>query len=396
VSDFLMPALGADMENGTLVEWLVKPGDRVKRGDVVAVVETQKGAIEVEIFDEGIVSELAVPVGTLVPVGGLLARIGDGGGRAPKTRAAAVPYEATAPPLAAVAAAPAVSATRGAKVTPAARRRAAELGVDPAVLAGSGVEGAVSVADVEAAVLRRVAPRAAAPLAAVPAPRRAGFDPAEMRKAIAAAMGRSKREIPHYYLSHTVDLDAALAWLQRFNEAQPVPQRLLPAVLLLKASALALREVPQLNGIYADGVFQPGNGIHVGWAISLRGGGLVAPAIRDTDARALPDLMAAMRDLVQRARSGGLRASELAAPTVTVTSLGERGAETVTGIIYPPQVAIIGFGTVSTRPWVVEGRVEPRPLVTASLAADHRVTDGHIGARLLTAIERLLQEPGRL
>jgi pyruvate dehydrogenase E2 component (dihydrolipoamide acetyltransferase) len=166
--------------------------------------------------------------------------------------------------------------------------------------------------------------------------------------------------------------------------------------MLLKASALALREVPQLNGTYAEGVFRPGGGIHVGWAISLRGGGLVAPAIRDTDARPLPELMVAMRDLVQRARSGGLRASELASPTVTVTSLGERGAETVIGIIYPPQVAIIGFGTISYRPWVVDGRVEARRLVTVSLAADHRVTDGHVGARLLTAIERLFQEPDKL
>ncbi len=267
-------------------------------------------------------------------------------------------------------------AARGAKVTPAARRRAAELGIDPAALTGTGVEGAVSLADVEA----RVAPGNPAPQT----PRRAGFDPAEMRKAIAAAMSRSKREIPHYYLSHTVDLSAALAWLEAFNAAQPVPQRLLPAVLLLKASALALREVPQLNGTYAEGVFQPGDGIHVGWAISLRGGGLVAPAIRDADARPLPELMAAMRDLVQRARSGGLRSSELSSPTVTVTSLGERGAESVTGIIYPPQVAIIGFGThLDAGPGWSDGRVEARPLVTVSLAADHRATDGHIGARLL-------------
>ncbi len=150
-------------------------------------------------------------------------------------------------------------------------------------------------------------------------------------------------------------------------------------MLLLKASALALREVPQLNGTYADGAFKAGDGIHVGWAISLRGGGLVAPAIRDTDARPLPDLMAAMRDLVQRARTGGLRSSELASPTVTVTSLGDRGAETVIGIIYPPQVAIIGFGTISTRPWVVDGQIAPRPLVRVSLAADHRVSDGHTG-----------------
>jgi pyruvate dehydrogenase E2 component (dihydrolipoyllysine-residue acetyltransferase) len=393
MSDFLMPALGADMESGTLVEWLIKPGDVVKKGEVIAVVETQKGAIEVEIFDEGVVSELVAPVGAKVPVGGLLARIG-GGARPVAATPAAVPPppKPVAPPPAPTPTPPpaATAAAPGAKVTPAARRRAAELGIDAAALAGTGVDGSVTLADVEAAA---VSPKpAVTPLP----PRRAGFDPAEMRKAIAAAMGRSKREIPHYYLSHTVDLAAALAWLETFNAAQPVPQRLLPAVLLLKASALALREMPQLNGTYVDGAFRPGDGIHVGWAISLRGGGLVAPAVRDADTLALPDLMAAMRDLVQRARTGGLRASELSMPTVTVTSLGDRGAETVTGIIYPPQVAIIGFGTIAARPWVVGAQVAARPLVTVSLAADHRVTDGHAGGLLLNAIARLLQEPAKL
>jgi pyruvate dehydrogenase E2 component (dihydrolipoamide acetyltransferase) len=296
-----MPALGADMEAGTLVEWLIKPGDRVKRGDVVAVVETQKGAIEVECFEAGIVSELVVPVGTKVPVGGVLAQIGE-------SAAPPRPWPATAPPSpkpgAAPAAAPpapraALPVSPGTKVTPAARRRAADLGIDPALLTGTGVDGAVSLADVETAASSRPASPAPAK------PRRTGFDSAEMRKAIAAAMARSKREIPHYYLSHTVDLGAALAWLEGFNAGQPVPQRLLPAALLLKASALALREVPQLNGTYADGAFRPGESVHPGWAISLRGGGLVAPAIRDADSRPLPDLMAAMRDLVQRARSGG-------------------------------------------------------------------------------------------
>jgi pyruvate dehydrogenase E2 component (dihydrolipoamide acetyltransferase) len=409
VSDFLMPALGADMTDGTLVEWLIKPGDRVKRGDVVAVVETQKGAIEVEIFDEGIVSELVAPVGTQVAVGGLLARIGEPAAPRPEAPAPAVPPEAATrrPAVAAPTLRPttqlpgvrppAIPAAHGAKVTPAARRRAAELGIDPAAIAGTGVDGSVSVADVENAVAyRRTEPQASATVVTPTPARRTTFDPALMRKAIAAAMTRSNREIPHYYLSHTVDLGAALAWLEAFNAAQQVPDRLLPAVLLLKASALALREVPQLNGTCVEDVFQPGSGIHVGWAISLRGGGLVAPAIRDTDARPLAELMAAMRDLVQRARTGGLRSSEIGSPTVTVTSLGERGAESVTGIIYPPQVAIIGFGSISIRPWVVAGRVEARPLVTVSLAADHRVTDGHIGARLLNVIERLLQEPQKL
>ena len=384
-----MPALGADMEAGTLVEWLIKPGDKVKRGDIVAVVETQKGAIEVETFSDGIVSELVVPVGTKVPVGSLIARIGEPGEAVQAKGVATVVLTPPSPLPAATPVKPVVPARRGAKVTPAARRRAAELGVDPALISGTGVEGAVSIADVEAAAHRPVA-------ASAPSPRRVGFNAVEMRKAIASAMGRSKREIPHYYLSHTIDLRAALAWLTAFNDAQPVPNRLLPAVVLLKATALALREVPQLNGTYVDGEFRPGQGIHVGWAISLRGGGLVAPAVLDADTRSLTELMATMRDLVQRARTGGLRSSELGSTTVTITSLGDRGAQTVLGIIYPPQVALIGFGGIAVRPWVVEGRIEPRPLVTVSLAGDHRASDGHVGGLLLNSIERLLQEPEKL
>lgn len=390
MSEFLMPALGADMEAGTLVEWLVKPGDRVKRGDIVAVVETQKGAIEVEIFSEGIISELVVPVGAKVPVGSLIARI-DGAGEVPVARSSptATTPPLLVPPLQPRPPTPPVAAARGTvKISPAARRRAAELGVNAAALSGTGVDGAVTVADVEAVATTVVPTTASSP--------RKAFNPVEMRKAIAAAMGRSKREIPHYYLAHTVNLAIALSWLEQFNAAQPVPNRLLPAVLLLRATALALREVPQLNGTYIDDGFQPGAGIHVGWAISLRGGGLVAPAILDADKLPLSELMSQMRDLVQRARTGGLRSSELASPTVTITSFGDRGAETVMGIIYPPQVALIGFGMIVTRPWVVETRVEPRPMVTVSLAADHRASDGHIGALLLSAIERLLQQPEKL
>lgn len=393
-----MPTLGADMEAGTLVEWLVKAGDRVKRGDVVAVVETQKGAIEVEIFDDGTVSELLVPVGQKVPVGTILARIDGGRAEEPGgVRPAAAP--AAVPPI--VAGRPAVSvpptaqppvvaepAVPRVKMTPAARRRAVELGLELTTLRGTGIDGSVTLADVEAA---KTAPQAKAARPGVTA-----APPSDMRKAIAAAMSRAKRDIPHYYLTQTVDLDAALEWLEAANRERPPADRILPAILFLKATALALRDAPQLNGTFEGGEFHPGGGIHVGWAISLRGGGLIAPAIRDTDRRSLKELMEALRDLVQRARSGGLRSSELMLPTITVTNLGERGAESVAGIIYPPQVALVGFGRVVTRPWVVDGAVAVRPLVSVSLAGDHRVTDGHTGGQLLVAIDRLLQEPGKL
>jgi pyruvate dehydrogenase E2 component (dihydrolipoamide acetyltransferase) len=408
--DFKMPALGADMEAGMLAEWLVKPGDAVRSGDIVCVVETQKGAIEVEIFEDGVIEELVVQPGEEVPVGAALARL-DGKaaeeeGAAPAPAPAPTPVRpkapAAAPPHLAAPSpktTPATIEAARAAVSPAARRRAAELGLDPETLQGTGIDGSVTLADVEAAARepgeRR--PATAPPIEAPTArPARKGFDPAEMRKAIAAAMQRSKREIPHYYLGQTIDFAAASAWLAATNRELPPPERLMPAVLLLKATALALAEVPALNGHYADGAFRPGDGIHVGWIVALRGGGLVAPAIRDADKQPLPALMAALRDLVQRARTGGLRASELGSGTVTVTSLGERGAESVIGVIYPPQVAIVGFGRIAPRPWVVDGAVTARPLVETTLAADHRVCDGHLGGLLLAAIDRHLQEPEKL
>ncbi|MDH4052431.1 MAG: 2-oxo acid dehydrogenase subunit E2 [Rubrivivax sp.] len=286
-----------------------------------------------------------------------------------------------------------MSVARG-RVSPAARRRAAEAGVDADSLHGTGVDGAVTLADVELAIS---AATKAAP--AAPAPARAGrggFDPAQMRQAIAAAMGRSKREIPHYYLGTTVDFHAAQTWLDGWNASRPPAERLLPAVLLLKATARALAQVPQLNGFYGKDGFRAGSGIHIGWAISLRGGGLVAPALHDADRQDLPALMTSLRDLVRRARTGGLKSSELTDPTITVTSLGDRGADSVLGVIYPPQVAIVGFGRVVERPWVVAGSVVPRPLVTLSLAADHRASDGHLGGRLLAAIDGALQDPAKL
>ncbi|PPQ36101.1 dihydrolipoamide acetyltransferase family protein [Rhodopila globiformis] len=385
--EFRMPSLGADMEAGTMAEWLVRPGDHVKRGDVVAVVETQKGAIEIEIFNDGIVSELTVAVGESVPVGTVLARLDGAGAPAPAVPAPPVTAPAAAPVAAPMAAPREPSGTERSglapthpRISPAARRLAAERGIDISLLPGTGPGGAIVVADVEAY----------APEARPPRPR-TGFDPAAMRQAIAAAMTRSKREIPHYYLTQTLDLAAALSRLERLNADRPPPERILPAALFLRAIALALAKLPDLNGFWQDGRFRPGDGIHVGWAIALRGGGLVAPAIRDADRRTLEELMAAMRDLVQRARGSGLRGSELTDPTITVTSLGERGAESVLPIIHPPQVAMLGIGRVVTRPWVVDGAIVPRPVVTVSLAGDHRASDGHRGGLLLAEIDRLLR-----
>jgi pyruvate dehydrogenase E2 component (dihydrolipoamide acetyltransferase) len=209
-------------------------------------------------------------------------------------------------------------------------------------------------------------------------------------------MARSKREIPHYYLATEIDLSLALAWLAGENERRPVTERLLPVVLLLKAVARATREVPEVNGTYVDGAFRPSEAVHLGVAISLRRGGLVAPALHDVDRKGLGDLMKELGDLVARTRRGGLRSSELTDGTLTVTNLGDLGVGTVYGVIYPPQVALVGFGRVQERPWAVRGRIEARPVLGATLSGDHRVSDGIRGALFLATLDRLLQAPEAL
>jgi pyruvate dehydrogenase E2 component (dihydrolipoamide acetyltransferase) len=388
VSDFLMPSLGADMEKGKVVEWLKKPGDRLVHGDVVAVVETQKGAFEIEVFQQGVLTEILVPVGKEAPVGAVLARIDGVSAAVPKPAPAPATVERPRPALP-VGRRETPQVPGRLRISPAAARRAAELGVDAGGLIGTGPQGAITIADVEAAATK------SPPTVPSGQPRR-GFDPAVMRQAIATVMARSKREIPHYYLSQPIDLGQAMTWLAEENNRRDVEQRLLPAALLLKAAALALREVPQLNGFWIDGAPKLSQSIHVGWAISLRGGGLMAPAIHDADQLTLDQAMTALRELVTRARTARIRGSEMMDPTVTVTSLGERGADSVFGVIYPPQLAIVGFGAPRATPSVVGNRIVPRPVVQATLSADHRASDGAVGGRLLAAIDQHLQKPEAL
>jgi pyruvate dehydrogenase E2 component (dihydrolipoamide acetyltransferase) len=395
MAEFRMPSLGADMEDGTLVQWLIKPGDRVKRGDIVAVVETQKGAIDVEIFASGTVERLLVPQGAEVPVGTVLALLNGPGAvaapvvpaPAPVTPAVAPLAPAPSPPPPSL---PVASAPVGrARISPLARRLAENLGVDLAHVQGTGPHGTIDADDVQRAA-------AAVPLAAPPKPAAAIDRQAGMRAAIAAVMARSKREIPHYYLQTEIDMRCALAWLEDENRKRPVTTRLLPAVLLLRAVALAAREVPEVNGFWVEGTFRPSAAVHLGVAITLPHGGLIAPAIHDAADLRLDALMPALRDLVTRARASKLRSSEIADATISVTNLGERAVSVPFGVIYPPQVAMVGFGPIRERPWAVEGMLTVRPIVSATLAADHRASVGHRGDQFLAAIGRLLQRPEEL
>ena len=396
-----MPSLGADMEAGKLVEWLVQPGDKVRRGDVVAVVETQKGAIEIEIFEEGVVRSLEAKLGAELPVGAPLAVIlGDAEAEAeaepldvepapepeeppapgPSAADASVAPEAPAPP-------PVTLPAGASAASPAARVRARELGTDLSTLKGSGPGGVIVLSDVEG-----TGPVARPEPKSMPA----GAHLQEMRKAIAAAMTRSKLTIPHVYLSQTIDIQPAIDWLAARNEGRSPAERLLLGAIFVRAAALAAAQAKDLNGRFLADGFHASDSVNPGVAVVLRGGGLVAPALIDAPAMTLDETMAGMRDLVTRARAGRLRSSEMTEGTLTVSMLGESGPEMMTGVIFPPQVALVGLGAPQTRPWVVNGNVAPRTVVTLTVSADHRVVDGRQVARFITAFETFMKAPEEL
>ena len=375
-----MPSLGADMNEGTLVQWNVKPGDPIKRGDIIAVVGTEKADIEVEVYETGTVEKLIAQPGDKLPVGTPIALI-HAEGEIPVTAAPQGPAPPTErPPVHRV------------RASPMARKLAQELGLDLEKIQGTGSQGVIEKHDVE------LAAKTQAPMAprSVEGPPRPAEPLAGMRHAIAMAMARSNREIPHYYLSTQIDMSKALTWLERFNQQRSIEDRVLPVALLLKAVARGLVQVPELNGFWIDDQLKQSPEIHLGVAISLRRGGLMIPAIHAAHEKSVEELMGALRDVITRARAGRLRSSEITEGTITVTNLGDLGVETVYGVIYPPQVALVGFGKIMEQPWADHGMLGVRPVLAATLAADHRATDGHRGAQFLESLGRLLEEPESL
>jgi pyruvate dehydrogenase E2 component (dihydrolipoamide acetyltransferase) len=290
-------------------------------------------------------------------------------------------------PSAAPTAGPAGRTERRQRATPRARRLAAERSLDLSTVKGSGPSGTVSASDVPA-------DDGAAP-PGIPT----GLEPvtrAGPRAAAARSMERSQREIPHFHVWDTVDLEPALARLERHNQDRPPADRVLPAAVLLAAVAAAARQVPEVNGWWVDGDLVTSDTVDLGTVISLRSGGLATPTIQHADQLTVDGLMVRLKELVERSRKGGLRASDMSTASLTVTNLGDRGAEVVHGMIQPPQVALVGFGRIAARPFVIEDRVVARRTVVVSLAADHRASDGRIGSRFLHLVRHHLAEPDRL
>ena len=388
--EFLMPSLGADMEAGTLVEWRKKPGDSVQRGDIIAEVETQKGLIEIEVFDEGVIGELLIKEGTKIPVGTVMALINPSG--------SALETKETTPEITTIKIQPTEEKTiekvkeekseaRTIKASPLAKRMAAENIIDLSQIQGTGEEGAITKEDVENAIAQKekIAKSEEKTIPQVQA----------IRSAVAAAMSKSNREIPHYYLEKRIDITKAMAWLRETNHKLPIQKRLLPAALIIKATAKSLIDFPNLNATWDNGL-QLKKEINIGFVVSLRGGGIIVPTIHNANLKNTSEIMEALNDIIPRARAMKLRSSDLSDSTITITSLGEVGADVVFGVIYPPQVAIIGFGGSSQQAVVENGMLGIRNVFTVTLAGDHRATDGLTGSDFLVTLNKHLQNPESL
>lgn len=387
--EFQMPSLGADMEDGTLVEWRKKPGDVVKRGDIIAEVETQKGLIEIEVFDEGIIGELLIKEGTKIPVGTVMALIVTNG-EVPESKEAI--SEKNIPKIQPTEEKIIEKATgekleeKHIKASPLAKRIAAENNIDLSQMRGTGENGAITKEDVENAITQ------------VKTGKIEGKTPLQIeaiRLAVAAAMSKSNKEIPHYYLEKRIDITKALAWLRETNSKLPIQKRLLPAALLIKTVAQSLVDFPELNAVWENGL-QIKKEINIGFVVSLRGGGLIVPTIHKANTKTVDEIMETLNDIIPRARTMKLRSSDLTDSTITITSLGEGGADMVFGVIYPPQVAIVGFGGSSQQPFVENGMLGIRTVFTVTLAGDHRATDGLTGSDFLVTLNRYLQNPETL
>lgn len=427
-TEILMPALSPTMEEGTLAKWLVKEGDEVKAGDILAEIETDKATMEFEAVDEGKIGKLLVAEGSAgvkvnTPIA-LLLEEGDSADAvaAPAAKAEAKPEAAKAEAAAPAAAAPAPAAPKGADggrvfASPLARRLAAEKGIDLAAVSGSGPHGRIVKADVDGAKPGAAKPAAAAsaPAAAAPAKAPAAAAPtgasAEtilkmyadrettevaldgMRRTIAARLSEAKQTIPHFYLRKSAKLDELMkfrAMLNKQLESRGV--KLSVNDFIIKASALALQEVPDANAVWAGDRILKLKPSDVAVAVAIEGG-LFTPVLKDAQQKTLSALSAEMKDLATRAKTKKLAPHEYQGGSFAISNLGMFGVENFDAVINPPHGAILAVGAGIQTPVVENGEIVIRNVMSMTLSVDHRVIDGALGAQLLDAIVKHLENP---
>ena len=431
--DITMPALSPTMESGTLAKWLIKVGDAVKPGDVIAEIETDKATMEVEAVDEGVVAEILVAEGTEeVKVNAVIARLqGEGEDAAPAPKSAEVP--APAPVAAPAAPAPTSAVAAPAVVAPAkpltpqgplaarniasplARRVAQLLGVDLGAVKGTGPNGRIVKADVEAAAGKAPA-AAAAPAVAVPAPTAAATPAApapapvaaplpptdvpfeavklsNMRKTIARRLTESKQTVPHFYLTVDVRLDALLKLRGELNKAlEARGVKLSVNDMLVKAEALALLQVPDANVSFAGDSLRKFSRADISVAVAIPGG-LITPVIRDAANKSLSKIATEMKDLAARAKDGKLQPPEYTGGTASISNLGMYGIKQFDAVINPPQGLILAVGAGEKRPYVVDDALAVATVMSATGSFDHRAIDGAVGAEFMSAFKVLVENP---
>ncbi|MBN1200781.1 MAG: 2-oxo acid dehydrogenase subunit E2 [Anaerolineae bacterium] len=419
----LMPKLGFDMAEGTLINWTVQEGDTINKGDVIAEIETDKATIEIEAQVGGTVLKLLAAPGDSVAVGSAIGYVGEAGeeipgdGAAPAVEAAApapeAPAAVEAAPAPAAPAAPAPAETSefpgGVKASPIARRVAEERGIDLRRVPGTGPGGRIVKKDVEgftaeeapAAPVERAAP------AAIPAPTVGELptgpdveiiDLSNLRQRIGQRMVESKQYAPHFYVTSDIDVTALLALRSQLNEnAIDDAHKISVNDLIVKAAALTLRQYPNLNThFYGDKVARY-NRIHIGIAVAMPGGGLINVVARDADKTALGTMAAQNRSMIARAREGKVKPDEIEGSTFTVSNLGPYEVDQFVAIINPPEAAIIAVGSAMQVPVVLEdGSIGVGTRMKATISVDHRVSDGAEAAEYMRDFKALLENPMRL
>lgn len=405
----MMPKLGFDMAEGTLVEWTKKVGDAVAEGDVIATIETDKANVEVTSFKAGVIRQLLVAAGAAVPVNTPIAIVGAAG---EPIDLAALGVKPSAPPAtpekaaAPAKAGPAPAAVKAGPViaSPVARRMADELGIDLHLVAGSGPEGRIVKRDIEEYVkVHAQAPQKIAAPPPIPTP---SFAPpgegyraeplTPMRQTIARRMTESKQQAPHFYITMDVDMAAALDLRKQLNALLPETESISVNDLLIKAAAIALKQFPNINASFAGNEIRIHDRINIGIAVS-REVGLVTTVIQDCDKKPLAQIAKESRESIARAREGRMRAEEMVGGTLNISNLGMYGVQDFIAIISPPQAAVLAIGAIQRVPVVDEaGQLAVGTRMKVTISADHRVTDGAEAARFLQAFQAALEQPMRL
>ncbi|MSQ11789.1 MAG: 2-oxo acid dehydrogenase subunit E2 [Dehalococcoidia bacterium] len=388
-TEVVMPQMGYDMTEGTVLKWLRHEGDQVSRGDILAEIETDKATVELESFGSGILRKIVVPEGEMVPVGEVIAFIGTADEALPP-----LPPRPAAGKARAAAVTPSPSELR---VSPIARKLAQERGVDLSRVTGTGPGGRVTERDVTAYLERP--PTLSAPPRPVPTatPAEGLVELSRMRQAIARVTSRSKQEIPHYYVTVEVDMRQAMEQRRQLNkslESQGV--HITVNDLIVKACALTLAKFPAFNASFIQGKAQRHAAINIGIAIALEGEGLILPAVLDCAHKSLAEIAKATKDLGERAHAHRLREQEYAGATFSISNLGSLEVDSFAAIILPPQAAMLAVGAVREQPVVRNGQVVAGQTMKATLSADHRLTDGWEAAQFLMEFKRLLEDPATL